>query len=86
MTLLRSRGQSHVALQFRERLIQSRIFSPLYSSPQIETATFQIFRSYQDKEWSYTDCALLATAKHLGATQIFSFDHHVTQMGVSRVP
>jgi predicted nucleic acid-binding protein len=86
MTLLRARHLSHVAAQFRERLLTSRIFTLQYSSPELEQATFQIFRSYTDKDWSYADCALFATAQRLAVQQVFTFDHHFDQMQLQRVP
>lgn len=86
MTLLRARGFSSLAIQFRETLLTSQIFTLRYSSPELEQATFDVFRHFADKEWSYVDCALLATAKLLNTSQIFSFDHHIDQMGLQRVP
>jgi predicted nucleic acid-binding protein len=86
MTLLRARGFSGLAIQFRETLSTSRIFTLRYSTAESERATFDVFRRFADKEWSYADCALLATANTLGTSQIFSFDHHMDQMGLERVP
>jgi predicted nucleic acid-binding protein len=86
MTLLRARGFSTLAIQFREGLSTSQIFVLRYSTPQLEQATFDVFRRYADKEWSYADCALLATADVLNTPLIFSFDHHIDQMALHRVP
>jgi predicted nucleic acid-binding protein len=86
MTLLRARGFSQLAVQFRETLPTSQIFTLRYSTPELEQATFDIFRRYSDKAWSYADCALLAAANRLNTSQIFSFDHHIDQMGLQRTP
>ncbi len=86
MTLLRKRGYTAFAVQFRESLSTSQIFMLQYSSPEFEEETFRVFRSFTDKSWSYTDCALFVTAKHLGNVPVFSFDHHITQMGLIRLP
>lgn len=86
MTLLRTRGFSGVAVQFRETLFASHIFSLRYSTPELEQATFDIFRRFADKKWSYADCAVLATANMLHTSLVFSFDHHMEQMGLQRVP
>jgi predicted nucleic acid-binding protein len=86
MTLLRARGFSNLAVQFRETLPTSQIFMLHYSTPGLEQATFDVFRRYADKEWSYADCALLATANVLNTLLIFSFDHHIDQMGLQRTP
>jgi predicted nucleic acid-binding protein len=86
MTLLRARGFSNQAIQFRQTLSASQIFTLRYSTPELEQATFDVFRHYADKEWSYADCALLAMAKTLNTSLIFSFDHHIDQMGLQRAP
>jgi predicted nucleic acid-binding protein len=86
MTLLRARGFSDLAVQFRQTLFTSQIFTLRYSTPELEQATFDVFRRYADKEWSYADCALLATSNRLNASLIFSFDHHIDQMGLQRTP
>jgi predicted nucleic acid-binding protein len=67
-------------------LSASRIFTLRYSTPEFESATFEIYRRYADKEWSYPDCALFAAANVLNTSLIFSFDHHIDQMGLQRTP
>lgn len=86
MTLLRARGFSSQAVQFRETLLVSQIFTLRYSTPELEQTTFDVFRRYTDKEWAYADCALLAMANTLNTPFIFSFDHHIDQMGLQRTP
>lgn len=86
MTLLRRRGFTQQAIAFRDALNQSDIFRLLYSSEHIERATFDVYRQYVDKDWSYTDCAILAVSQRLNHVPVFSFDHHITQMGLKRVP
>ncbi len=86
MTLLRARGFSDLAVQFRQTLLSSQIFTLRYSTSELEQATFDVFRRYADKEWSYADCGLLATANILKTSLIFSFDHHIDQMGLQRTP
>ncbi len=48
--------------------------------------TYAIFRQYQDKQWSYVDCAILAVAQALDIQLVFSLDHHIEQLGLERVP
>lgn len=86
MTLLRARHLSHVSIEFRERLPSSKVFIMQHSSAELELSTFQIYRAYTDKEWSYTDCAILASARRMAIDQVFSFDHHLEQMGILRLP
>jgi predicted nucleic acid-binding protein len=55
--------------------------------PQPERETCALFQKYDDKDWSYTDCALLALAEHLKLNQVFAFDEDFDQMpGLTRYP
>ena len=48
---------------------------------------WDVFRRYQDKEWSFTDCTSKVVIARLGITEAFAFDHHFEQFGtVTRVP
>ncbi len=54
-----------------------------------DMATWEIFCQYDDKEWSYTDCSILAMARKLGISKVFAFDKHIRQMaslGIHCVP
>jgi predicted nucleic acid-binding protein len=86
MTLLRARGFSSTAVRFRDALDHSAIFSLRHSSPDLEVATYAIYKRYLDKEWSYVDCAILATADITNIRIVFSLDHHINQMGLQRIP
>ena len=58
-------------------------------SPADDDATWEIFRRYDDKRWSYTDCSILAMSQRLDVKQVFAFDEHIRQMaglGVACVP
>lgn len=86
MTLLRARGFSPLAVQFRDALDKSVVFSLHHSTPELEIATYDVFRRYHDKEWSYVDCAILATSKAIDVSAVLSLDHHIDQMGLQRLP
>lgn len=86
MTLCRARGHSQLGIQFRETLSRSGIFSLRYSTPEHEALTYQVFRDFADKQWSYVDCGIYAAAQALGVDAVFSFDHHINQMGLMRLP
>ncbi len=86
MTLCRARGYSALAVRFREALGGSDIFSLRFSSPEHEALTYRVFRDFADKEWSYVDCGIYAAAQTLGTDAVFSFDHHISQMGLMQLP
>jgi hypothetical protein len=51
------------------------------------TRTWEVFRQYDDKDWSFTDCTSKVIIERLGITQAFAFDGHFEQFGtVIRVP
>ena len=58
-----------------------------YLSADDDMATWEAFRRYDDKAWSYTDCSILAMAQRLGIAHVFAFDEHINQMaGLGIIP
>jgi uncharacterized protein len=43
-------------------------------------ATWEVFRQYDDKAWSYTDCSILVMAHRLKIMEVIAFDEHIRQM------
>ncbi len=87
MTLVKARLGTKPAIMLGERIFISAMFQ-LVSLPENEQqAIWSIFRRYDDKDWSYADCSILAVAQHLNISSVFSFDHHIEQMAeLKRVP
>lgn len=44
-------------------------------------AAAELFRTYADKDWSFTDCTSKVVMESLGITTAFSFDRHFRQFG-----
>ena len=44
-------------------------------------AAWEVFRKFEDKDWSFTDCASYAVMNRLGINTAFAFDHHFKQFG-----
>lgn len=87
MTLTKARLGASVALEVGRELRQNRAYSWLRLGLEGERATWAAFQRYEDKAWSYTDCALLAVARRERIPQIFAFDRHFDQMpGLERLP
>ncbi len=78
-------GPTH-AIAFGRQLKTSKAFYPLILTDIDKRATWDIFEQYQDKQWSYVDCSLLAVAQRLKVNKIFAFDHHFEQMGLEVAP
>ena len=74
-TLLKMRGSHATAVNFMDRIDESRI--NIYRiAGDIEAAAKAIFRKFDDKKLSFTDCTSFALINHLGINAVFSFDDH----------
>ncbi len=87
MTLAKRRLGTAVALRVGRELRQNPVYVWTVVSPQLEPETWVLFQKYDDKDWSYTDCTLLALAEHLKIREVFAFDEDFDQMpGMARYP
>jgi uncharacterized protein len=87
MTLVKRRLGTDVAIRLGWELRENPVFSWISLSPALEQETWAVFRNYDDKEWSYTDCELLVLVKKMKIADVFSFDNHFRQMpGVCCLP
>ncbi len=72
----------HVAaVDFGERIRQSRVVSVVHVSEQLEDDAWELFKRYSDKSFSFTDCTSFVIMKQFGLTDAFTNDHHFEQMG-----
>ncbi len=87
MTLLKVRLGSDVAIRVGLELRRNPAYPWLSLGPEGERDTWALFQRYHDKEWSFTDCALLATSRRAAIPQVFAFDRHFSQMpDLERLP
>lgn len=87
MTLLKARLGSEVALRVGRELRQNQAYAWLCLGEEGERDTWAVFQRFTDKDWSYSDCAVLAVARRENVSRVFAFDRHFLQMpGVERVP
>lgn len=87
MTLLKARLGSQAALQAGRLLRRNPAFDWLALGADGELDTWAAFQRFHDKEWSYTDCAILVMAQREKISKVFAFDHHFSQMAeIERVP
>lgn len=48
---------------------------------------WSVFEKYNvDKAWSFTDCVSFCVMKETDIKEVFTFDHHFTQMGFDQRP
>jgi predicted nucleic acid-binding protein len=79
MTLLKVRGGSGVAIRAGEEMKQNPLYRWQPSTPQLEQLAWGIFERYSDKDWSYTDCALLALSQQAKVAEVWTYDQNLKQ-------
>ena len=85
LTLLRSRHQEKLAQQLGQQFFSGALCRIYYLTQADVRQTWETFRQFSDKEWSFTDCASKVVMENLGLTQAFAFDQHFRQFGTVAV-
>ncbi|AFY30643.1 type II toxin-antitoxin system VapC family toxin [Calothrix sp. PCC 7507] len=81
LTLLRTRGENLRAISLGEAFFSDILTTIYYLTEEDIQQTWQIFRQFSDKNWSFTDCSSFFVMNKLHLTQAFTFDHHFRQFG-----
>ena len=85
LTLMRARGQFDIALHFGAEVFAGDLATIHYLTPSEIAAAWEVFRTYADKEWSFTDCTSRVAMESLGIAEAFAFDQHFRQFGTVAV-
>ncbi|MBN3892738.1 MAG: type II toxin-antitoxin system VapC family toxin [Nostoc sp. JL31] len=85
LTLLRTRGETLRAISLGEAFFSDNLTTIYYLTEENIRQTWQIFRQFSDKNWSFTDCASRVVMNKFHLTQAFTFDHHFRQFGFVNV-
>jgi uncharacterized protein len=81
LTLLRARGERTRALLLGEEFFNGRV-AEIYTLDETDVAlAWEVFKRFDDKAWSFTDCTSKVIIERLGIQQAFAFDHHFRQFG-----
>ena len=81
LTLLRARGEFQRAIALGAAFFSGAL-TQIYYLPQADIqATWQTFRQFADKQWSFTDCSSKIIIESLNCKEAFAFDHHFKQFG-----
>ena len=87
MNYLRARTSYNVAVLFWKNLKKSRFIEVVTVTPPMEDAAFVIFKRYNDKDFSFTDCTSFSVMRSLRLKNAFAFDRHFGQFeGIGRLP
>jgi predicted nucleic acid-binding protein len=84
-TLLLYRAGHHVAVEFGDEIRASRLVSVVRIGTDWEEEAWRLFRRYNDKAFSYTDCTSFVVMRHYGISEAFTNDHHFEQAGYKRL-
>ena len=81
LTLFKSRGESSRALQIGEEFFGGELAEIYYLTEQDILQTWEIYKMFSDKDWSFTDCSSKFICEKFGITHAFAFDKHFRQFG-----
>ena len=81
VTLLRFKVSHSQALLFLDFLAQSAHVARVRVTSELVGQAEEIFRTYTDKRWSFTDCVSFAFMDELGLEEAFCFDQNFAQYG-----
>jgi predicted nucleic acid-binding protein len=85
LTLLVARDQRDVAVRFGNQFWSERLSQLHWVSPNDVKAAWQVFVSFTDKRWSFTDCVSYVVMKRLGISEAFALDDDFRQFGFVNV-
>ena len=81
LTFIRYRVSHDAAVLFGSSLFHSSIVTMVSIDRDLLHLAFELFRKYQDQDFSLTDCISFILMKRLKLTTCFTFDSHFSQMG-----
>ena len=81
LTLLKRRGEFRRALLLGQSILDGAITQFEYVTPADLQAAWDVFRKFDDKGWSFTDCTSLIVIERLSILNAFAFDEHFQQFG-----
>ncbi|MCK4392996.1 PIN domain-containing protein [Candidatus Bipolaricaulota bacterium] len=86
LTLLRTSLGHRTAVRFGEKLLASRLAQLISVTKEDKERAWEIFRRYDDKVLSFTDCTSFAVMERLGIDTAFTVDHDFESLGYIMVP
>ncbi|HEY0322565.1 MAG TPA: PIN domain-containing protein [Pyrinomonadaceae bacterium] len=81
LTLLRARGERQRSLLLGERFFADELAGVYYLTEEDLRLSWEVFRDYTDKNWSFTDCTSKVIIEKHSLTHAFAFDQHFKQFG-----
>lgn len=85
LTLFRARGQYKSAIDMGKGLLSGKFASIEHVTTRDFESAWQIFKRFDDKDWSFTDCTSRVVMQRLGIQTAFAFDDDFRQFGTVEV-
>jgi predicted nucleic acid-binding protein len=81
LTLVLARAGHSAAVACGEWLLRSPIVKVVRIEPDQWDQAWALFRRYDDRKYSFTDCTSFVVMQQYKLVDAFTFDHHFEQMG-----
>ena len=81
LTLLKTRLGPSIAIPFGQKLWDQEVSALVRITEEDEEKAWGMFRQYEDKGFSFTDCTSFALMERLDINTVFAFDDHFVQYG-----
>ncbi len=81
LTLMKMRGEFQRALVLGPSLLREELCRLEWVTPADVDLAWQVFATYRDKGWSFTDCVSRVVMERLAIDTAFAFDVHFRQFG-----
>lgn len=86
MTVLLVRGNKDIAIQAGKAMLEDANIEIMRIDEELFNEAWEMFQSFKDKEWSFTDCTSYVLMKKLNIETGISFDRHFKQFGFRVIP
>lgn len=86
ITILLRRGGHGAATKFGLWLLTTRNVNIIHVDEIVWQATWEMFQTFDDKAWAFTDCTSFVLMRQHNLWQAFSFDQHFVQAGFQLWP
>jgi uncharacterized protein len=85
LTLLKVRDHANIAFAVGDSLWSGAICQLVHVTEADLVEAWSIFKSFQDKDWSFTDCVSRVVMTRLSIVVACAFDDHFRQFGTVTV-
>jgi predicted nucleic acid-binding protein len=86
LTLLMNRDGKQQAVRYGKWALKAENIELISVDENVWQAAWEMFQSYDDKQWAFTDCTSFILMRQHNLNQAFAFDRHFEQAGFQLWP